>query len=241
MINVNPLKRGILVHNTAILFFSRSASCEAVAKPYLKASLKSNTQIAKSLISNSLATLNKTALPFYLLDEKKQEGNTFNDKLLNAITYGFDKGHEKLIVVGNDCPQLTAKDILIAAEKLNNNDFVIGPTYTGGLYLIGLTKNADFHNFIPNVAWQTDTVVERTLSFLHETAVAYFLLPTLSDFNDINDYTFLKHRLTVYNLFLKVIKSIIASHHSPLYPSPVNFINCVHLSSLQLRGPPFFR
>ncbi len=50
------------------------------------------------------------------------------------------KGHSSLVVIGNDCSQLTAKDILIASKKLSSNDFVIGSTYNGGLYLIGLSK-----------------------------------------------------------------------------------------------------
>jgi glycosyltransferase A (GT-A) superfamily protein (DUF2064 family) len=158
--------------------------------------------------------------------------------LLSAVTYGFDKGHSKLIVIGNDCPQLTAKDILSAADKLNNNDFIIGPTYSGGLYLIGLTKNADYHNFINSIEWQTNKVVERALSFLYDSEVDYYLLSTLSDFNDINDFTFLKARLTVCNKFLNVIKSIIASYNALFYPSPVNIIHCIQLSAKQLRGPP---
>ncbi len=228
-------------NNTAIIFFSRSASYEADKKPFLKTSFKSNKRIAESLIDHSLVTIKKTGFPFYVFDEKKQAGNTFNERLLSAVTYGFDKGHSKLIVIGNDCPQLTAKDILIAAEKLNNNDFIIGPTYTGGLYLIGLTKNAAYHNFITNIKWQTGAVVERTLSFLNDSAVNYFLLSTLSDFNDINDYSFLKLRLAVYNKILKAIKSIIASYNTLFYPSPVNIIYCIQLSSKQLRGPPFLR
>ena len=177
-------------------------------------------------------------MPFYVFDEKKQTGNTFSERLLCAVTYGFDKGHNNLIIVGNDCPQLTAKDILIAAEKLNNNDFIFGPTFNGGLYLIGFTKNTAYRNFITHIKWQTGTVVKSTLSFLHDSAVDYFLLSTLSDFNDVNDYIFLKDRLTVYTTFFEIIKSIIASHNSLFYLSPVHIIPCVQLSAQKFRGPP---
>lgn len=238
MINLKAFKKEILVNNTAIIFFTSSASREAAEKSFLKTSLKSNKTIAANLIGHSLATIKKTTFPFYIFDEKKQAGNTFNEKLLSAIAYGFDKGHDKLIVIGNDCPQLTAKDILIADEKLNNNDFIIGPTYTGGLYFIGLTKNVDYQNFITSIEWQTGTVVERAISFLHDFEVDYYLLSTLSDFNDINDYIFLKLRLAVYNKFLKVIKCIIASYTSLFYLSPVTIIQCIQLSAKQLRGPP---
>ena len=231
----------MLVNDTAIIFFTRSASREAIEKSFLKTSHKSNKKIAESLISHSLATIKKTRLPFYVFNEKRQVGNTFNEKLLSAVTYGFDKGHHKLIVIGNDCPELTANDILIAAEELNNNDFIIGPTYNGGLYCLGLTENAVFQNFITNIEWQTSNVAERALSFLHDSEVGYYLLPTLSDFNDINDYTFLKLHLAVYNNLLKIIKSIIASYNSLFYLSPVKIIKCLQLSANQLRGPPILR
>ena len=231
----------MLVNDTAIIFFSRSASSEAGEKSFLKTSLKSNKKIAASLIGQSITTIKKTALSFYIFDEKKQAGNTFNERLLSAVKYGFDQGHDKLIIIGNDCPQLTAKDLLNASEKLNNNDFIIGPTYAGGLYLIGLTKNADYHNFIKTIEWQTATVVERTLSFLQDASVNYLLLSTLSDFNNLNDYSFLKRRLAVYNNFLKVIKSIIASYSTLFYPLPVYIIDGLQLTAEQLRGPPVLR
>lgn len=234
---ITQLKQN-LSNNTAIIFFSRSASYEADKKPFLKTSFKSNKRIAESLIDHSLAIIKETEFPFYIFDETRQTGKTFNERLLSAIDYGFTKGHTSLIVVGNDCPQLTAKDILIASEKLNSNDFVIGPTYTGGLYLIGLTKNNAYNSLITNIKWQTNTVAKNTLSWLSASAADYFLLSTLSDFNDINDYDFLKARLTVCNKFLIIIKSILASYNFLFYLKQVHFLQCTQLSAKQLRGPP---
>ncbi len=225
-------------NNTAIIFFSRSASYEADKKSFLKTSFNSNKKIAESLIDHSLITIKKTEFPFYIFDETRQTGKTFNERLLSAIDYGFTKGHSSLIVIGNDCPQLTAKDIVNASEKLSSNDFVIGPTYNGGLYLIGLTKNAAYNNLITNIKWQTSTVAKNTLSWLYTSAADYFLLSRLSDFNDINDYVFLKARLTVCNKFLVVIKSILASHSLLFYLNKVFFFQSIQLSAEQLRGPP---
>ncbi len=204
----------------------------------MKTSFKSNKRIAESLIDHSLAIIKKTEFPFYIFNETRQTGKTFNERLLSAIDYGFAKGHSSLIIIGNDCPQLTAKDIVNASEKLNSNDFVIGPTYNGGLYLIGLTKNTAYKNLITNIKWQTSTVAESTLSYLYTTAADYFLLSTLSDFNNINDYVFLKARLAGCNKFLKVIKCILASYSLLFYLNKVLFFQSIQLSAEQLRGPP---
>jgi hypothetical protein len=234
---ITQLKKN-LSNNTAIIFFSRSASCEADRKPFLKTSFKSNKRIAESLIDHSLAIIKQTEFPFYIFDETRQTGKTFNERLLSAIDYGFTKGHSSLVIIGNDCPQLTAKELLIASEKLKSNDFVIGPNYNGGLYLIGLTKSAAYNSLITNIKWQTSTVAKNTLSWLSASTADYFLLSTLSDFNNINDYVFLKDRLTVYNKFSIVIKSILASYSLLFYLNKVIFLQSIQLSAEQLRGPP---
>ncbi|MEO8582318.1 MAG: DUF2064 domain-containing protein [Flavitalea sp.] len=173
-----------------------------------------------------------------MFDETRQTGNTFSERLLSAIDYGFIKGHNRLIVIGNDCIQLTEQEILIASDKLISNDFVIGPTHNGGLYLIGLTENTPYANLISNVKWQTGTVADSAKSFLCASAAGYFLLPTLSDFNDINDYVFLKARVSVFNPLLILIKSVLTSYSLLVYLIRDLSLQSIDLSAEQLRGPP---
>jgi hypothetical protein len=74
-----------------MIFFSRSASYEADKKSFLKTSFNSNKKIAESLIDHSLATIKKTEFPFYIFDETRQTGKTFNERLLSAIVIIIQK------------------------------------------------------------------------------------------------------------------------------------------------------
>lgn len=69
-----------------------------------------------------------------------QQGNDLGQRMLNAFYDALEQDYEKIILVGTDCFQITAEIIQQGFDKLDSNDFVVGPADDGGYYLIGMKK-----------------------------------------------------------------------------------------------------
>ncbi len=81
--------------NTAILFFTREANEEALHKSFVHD--KRNKLIATQLIAHTRKTVDKSGLPVF--QTTSQIGNTFGERLSNALTEVYALGFEKVIVV----------------------------------------------------------------------------------------------------------------------------------------------
>ncbi len=92
----------------------------------------------------------------------------------------------KAVIIGSDCPELTAEIIEEAFVLLETNDAVLGPANDGGYYLLGLKK------VIPEVfrdmIWSTESVLSETLARLDAAGKNYALLPELSDVDHAVDW-----------------------------------------------------
>ncbi len=65
---------------------------------------------------------------------------TLEKKMSSAFDWAFEKGYEKVILLGSDLGSLNEKIVLEAETALIENEYVIGPTYDGGYYLIGMKR-----------------------------------------------------------------------------------------------------
>lgn len=116
---------------------------------------------------------------------KKQQGVLLGERMANAIEMEFNIFTKKIILIGTDCPEINQTIILKAFDELDHHDVVIGPAIDGGFYLIGLKK---YHNSIfKNIIWSTNSVLLKTIENCQEASLSYYLLPPLSDLDDIND------------------------------------------------------
>lgn len=81
----------------------------------------------------------------------EQHGGDFGERLVNAVDELRAAGYTRIVVIGRDCPALTAADVACAFERLRRGDAaVLGPALDGGCYLIGLQAGqADFLRGIP--------------------------------------------------------------------------------------------
>ena len=202
-------------YDTAILFFSRSAGEESLSKNFLHKKFSAqNKKVSGKMIDRSVTVAKGSKLPFYIWDETKQSGETFGERLANAVEEIFKKGHQKILVIGNDCLHLSHKHILLAKNALQYQDTLVAPTKKGGAYLIGLTKNSFNKESFSGIRWQTVFTCQDLFNLYSPSAVCG--LPVL---DDVNDFTDLKNQLTgllQFDTFRCFIQSIIASlqkHH----------------------------
>ncbi|MEM8525651.1 MAG: DUF2064 domain-containing protein [Bacteroidota bacterium] len=218
--------------STAILLFSRTAADEAATKAF--AFDRKNQLVAKQLVKHSIITAQKTQLPLFKSYNTTQKGNSFGERLANEIEKVFQRGYESIIVIGNDCPQLSAEHILQAKAQLQQQEVVLGPASDGGVYLIGLQKDAYDRKTFLSFDWEKETL-QATWKAQVEQIV---WLETLSDIDSAADLSkFLKTAPKWHTLrqllaaILKEIKLVIDTNHK----LPAKF----HFNSSALRAPPF--
>ena len=114
-------------------------------------------------------------------------------RLRRAISRAFRQGEDKVIVVGTDCPGLTASHVKEALQLLHQSDLVLGPAADGGYYLIGL--NSFYKDLFKDIAWGTDRVFRQTLQKADRLGLKTLFLEKLADVDrpeDIIVWTSLK-------------------------------------------------
>ena len=73
-----------------------------------------------------------------------------------------------------------------AFEALETDDAVIGPTYDGGYYLIGMNKYHD--TLFQNIPWSTEDVYDLTIAKMTKKGLSYQSLEILSDVDYEEDW-----------------------------------------------------
>ena len=94
-----------------------------------------------------------------------------------------------VLLMGSDCPALSAAHISEAARQLAQHDAVLVPAADGGYVLIGL--KAPCPELFTRMAWSTPTVAAKTLHRLAALGMRVWLGPTLHDIDEAADLTHL--------------------------------------------------
>ena len=89
------------------------------------------------------------------------------------------------LIIGSDCPGMTAPLIRAAAGALEDRSVVVGPATDGGYYLIGFREQLPW--LFADMEWSTPTVFAHTLSRLAARGLGPAVLPELSDIDTPED------------------------------------------------------
>jgi len=214
------------------LYFSLPPILEAKRKNWTK-SKKINLNIAQKLYKSTLNKIKKTKLPFVVMDEFTPSRNTFGANITQAIEQVFTAGYQHLIVVGNDCPDISIKDMLIANEHLKSSNHTIGLTKDGGSFLFTISKktwNASAFAALPWCSNQLGTSLQVLLE--KENSVAQLNMKV--DIDLLRDIQYLINCLQ--SSFSHFLKEIFSTHTV----FPYYFSTVVHLgkTTIARRGPP---
>jgi rSAM/selenodomain-associated transferase 1 len=106
-------------------------------------------------------------------------------RMQHAFSQLFEKGYERIVIIGSDCYDLSQEIIEEAFEKLKKKDVVIGPAKDGGYYLLGLKKLIP--QLFTDVAWSTDEVFSATTKALDFLSIGYDTTAVLSDIDVYDD------------------------------------------------------
>lgn len=90
-----------------------------------------------------------------------------------------------MVMIGTDCYDLGADRIQSAFDALDHADVVLGPAMDGGYYLIGM--NSIHAALFENMPWSTPELLETTINRMRSEHLAFILLPTLRDIDEVAD------------------------------------------------------
>jgi hypothetical protein len=122
-----------------------------------------------------------------------QHGNDLGERMSHAFATSFQKGYDKVVIIGTDCPELNAEIIMNAFAYLNKHDVVIGPAEDGGYYLLGMKQLIS--ELFENIRWSTNAVLDETTKKCADLKLNYYLLPMLKDIDEEKDLVHLKKQV----------------------------------------------
>ena len=106
-------------------------------------------------------------------------------KRMANIFINADKG--PIVIIGSDITKIKARYIQDAFNALGDHDVVIGPSYDGGYWLIGMKRGARSmpKSIFQNVRWSTSNALSDTLKNLEGLKVKQIL--KLQDIDNVED------------------------------------------------------
>ena len=120
-----------------------------------------------------------------LFEKNLQEGANLGEKMSNSFSLAFERGIEKAVIIGSDCPDVTDELIKKAFQSLDKADLVIGPSLDGGYYLLGMKKHHP--ELFTGIEWSEITVFETTVRKAKNSGLNISELPALNDIDTIED------------------------------------------------------
>jgi rSAM/selenodomain-associated transferase 1 len=112
-------------------------------------------------------------------DYVAQPSGDLGERLARAAADAFDAGDRPVVLVGTDCPGITAEIAHRAFEALKHQTVVLGPARDGGYYLIGLAR--PLPSLFEGVNWGTEQVLAQTRRRSEAAGLSPVLLPELDD------------------------------------------------------------
>ena len=117
----------------------------------------------------------------------RQRGSDMGDRMFCALSDVFVRGFERCVLIGSDSPDLPGEIIDKAFESLETNGAVIGPTFDGGYYLIGFSRNILSGQVFENIRWSTERVFPETMQRFRDNDISVHVLPRVRDMDTLED------------------------------------------------------
>lgn len=119
-------------------------------------------------------------------------------RMSKAIESAGNLGDERVVLIGTDCPGLTAEIVTAAFDRLLTVDLVLGSALDGGYYLIGMRRC--YPELFTGVDWGTNRVLQQTIEIAMRLNLAIGYVPTLGDVDRPEDL----HLLSQISLGAKI-------------------------------------
>jgi rSAM/selenodomain-associated transferase 1 len=134
---------------------------------------------------NSLSNLKRWLGDNYLY--MPQKGEDLGERMKNGFIDAFAMNFKRVVLIGSDIPDLPLEYIEEAFTSLIEKDVVIGPTFDGGYYLIGVKDKVFSPKIFEGIPWSTDKVLEKTMKVMKQEGLTVHTLQLLRDIDTIDD------------------------------------------------------
>ena len=189
------------MHKNALIIFTKNPELGKV-KTRIAATLGNEKalEIYKKLLLHTLnITKNLNADKFVFYSDKivlndiwqtdcftklVQNGNSLGERMGAAFEEIFKKNYASVCIIGSDCYELNSSIIDDAFKLLQTNDCVIGPTFDGGYYLLGM-NNLNMELF--QIEFSTETVFDETLKVCNSLNLSTAFTKKLHDVDTQNE------------------------------------------------------
>jgi len=116
------------------------------------------------------------------IERSDQGAGDVGQRMARAVDRVTTTLGQPVLLMGTDCPALSAQHIAQAAAALAQHDAVIIPVADGGYVLIGL--HAPCPEVFTDMAWSTDTVASETLQRMAAQGLKVWTGPLLHDIDE---------------------------------------------------------
>ncbi|MFC1530123.1 TIGR04283 family arsenosugar biosynthesis glycosyltransferase [Gemmatimonadota bacterium] len=106
-------------------------------------------------------------------------------RMSRSFEDGFNRGDDRIVLIGTDMPQLTPAHLTIAFERLLHHDLVLLPATDGGYGLIGLRSPAP--ELFTGIAWGSGDVLNATVDKAAGRGLSVSMLKPLGDVDTPED------------------------------------------------------
>ena len=119
-------------------------------------------------------------MPFSAFEWFPQRGEDLGDRMREAAATAFRRGARRVVIVGADCPALSAGKVRRAFLELSTGASVVfGPSEDGGFYLVGLSS-PDERLFL-GFRWSTPEVLRNAAARCRMLSAPFSFLPSERD------------------------------------------------------------
>jgi rSAM/selenodomain-associated transferase 1 len=116
-----------------------------------------------------------------------QQGHDLGERMRHAFQDAFQKGFERVLILGSDLPDLPSYCIIRAFDQLQTFDSVIGPSGDGGYYALGFQRATFCPEVFQDILWSHSSVCAETLKKLEQKNVTFFVLPSWNDIDNLDE------------------------------------------------------
>ncbi len=108
-----------------------------------------------------------------------QDIGDLGDRMADAFRRRFAEGEARVMIVGSDCPWMTAEHLQTVAAVLEETDVVLGPALDGGYWLVGQRPpGVDLFSSIP---WSSHNTLKQTRRRITRVRASWTELEELRD------------------------------------------------------------
>lgn len=124
---------------------------------------------------------------------QQQTDGGLGERMTRFFKSQLDAENTKVVLIGSDCLEVDSDTLERAFAALNENEVVLGPSFDGGYYLVGMSVFRP--EIFRDIAWSTETVLEQTIERMTAEGISHSLLEQKHDIDHREDLVQLRDRM----------------------------------------------